>query len=100
MPFFLFCMYLSNAAVMNGQRNSVMIEAVAHCAVARLVYCAIAGSASATATGVRAEFNAVVQTAAPIALRSFFGIRRFTTKKNTTAVAAEISPRRMPDAPA
>ena len=40
---------------MNGQRNRVMIEAVAHCAVAILTIPSIEGSASAT--GVIAEFN-------------------------------------------
>jgi ribose 5-phosphate isomerase RpiB len=42
---------------MNGQRNRVMIEAVAHCAVAILTIPSIEGSASATAAGVIAEFN-------------------------------------------
>ena len=73
---------------------------MAHCAVAILVYCAILGSASATAAGVIAEFKAVVPIAAPIAFLSFFGRSRLIIKKNNTAVAAEIRPRTIPDAPA
>lgn len=85
---------------MNGQRNSVMIDAVAHCAVAILTIPSMEGSASATAAGVIAEFRAVVPIAAPIAFLSFFGRRRLITKKNITAVAAEISPSTIPEAPA
>lgn len=77
-----------------------MIEAVAHCAVAILTYGDIVGSASATAAGVIAEFSAVVPIAAPIAFLSFFGRRRLMMKKNNTAVAAEINPSTIPDAPA
>ena len=86
--------------MINGQRNKVIIEAVAHCAVAILVYCAMLGSASATAAGVIAEFKAVVPMAAPIAFLSFFGRSRLIIKKNSTAVAAEIRPRIIPEAPA
>lgn len=57
------------------------------------------GSASATAAGVIAEFSAVVPMAAPMAFLSFFGRRRLMIKKNRTAVAAEIRPRIIPDAP-
>ena len=59
---------------MNGQRNRVMIEAVAHCAVAILTIPSIEGSASATAAGVIAEFRAVVPIAAPIACMGAFTI--------------------------
>ena len=76
------------------------MDAVAHCAVAILVYCAMLGSASATAAGVIAELRAVVPIAAPIAFLSFFGRRRLITKKKITAVAAEISPSTIPEAPA
>ena len=76
-----------------------MIDAVAHCAVAILTIPSIEGSASATAAGVIAEFRAVVPMAAPIAFLSFFGRRRLITKK-ITAVAAEISPSTIPEAPA
>lgn len=77
-----------------------MIDAVAHCAVAISTYPAMDGSASATAAGVIAEFRAVVPTAAPIAFLSFFGRRRLNTKKKITAVAAEIRPSTIPEAPA
>ena len=77
-----------------------MIDAVAHCAVAILTIPSIEGSASATAAGVIAEFRAVVPIAAPIAFLSFFGRRRLITKKKITAVAAEISPSTIPEAPA
>ena len=100
MPFCFFCIHLSKNAVINGQRNKVTTEAVAHCAVAISVYCAMDGSASATAAGVIAEFRAVVPIAAPIAFLSFFGRSRLNTKKKITAVAAEIRPRMMPAAPA
>ena len=93
-------MNLSKKAVINGARNNVMIDAVAHCAVAISTYGAMDASASATAAGVIAELRAVVPTAAPIAFRSFFGRTRLNRKKNKTAVAAEISPSTIPDAPA
>ena len=85
---------------MNGHRNNVIIDAVAHCAVAILTEFARVGSASATAAGVIAEFRAVVPIAAPIAFLSFFGSSKLIMKKNSTAVAAEISPSTIPDAPA
>ena len=77
-----------------------MIEAVAHCAVAISTYCAILGSASATAAGVIDELSAVVPIAAPIAFLSFFGKRRLNTKKKIIAVSAEMIPSNIPDAPA
>lgn len=48
--------YNSNSITVN-----VMIEAVAHCAVAISTYYAILGSASATAAGVIDELSAVTQ---------------------------------------
>ena len=100
MPFCFFCIHLSKNAVINGQRNKVTTEAVAHCAVAISVYCAMDGSASATAAGVIAEFRAVVPIAAPNAFLSFFGSNRLFVKKKITAVAADTRPRIMPAAPA
>ena len=85
---------------MNGQMNRVIIDAVAHCAVAMPVYFFMDGSASATAAGVIAEFSAVVPMAAPMAFLSFFGRSRLMTKKKMTAVAAETRPRTIPEAPA
>src|SRR5699024_1507487 len=85
---------------MNGQRNRVTTEAVAHCAVAMSTYCIMVGSASPTAAGVMAELRAVVPMAAPMAFRSFLGSSRLLVKKKITAVAADTRPRMIPAAPA
>ena len=54
-------MYLSKKAVMNGQRNRVTTEAVAHCAVAMSTYCAMVGSASPTAADYAEEMHKVIK---------------------------------------
>ncbi len=85
---------------MKGQRNKVIMEAVAHWAVALSTYWAMVGSASATAAGVMAEFKAVVPIAAPMAFLSLLGKIKLNTIKKITAVRAEISPSMIPEAPA
>ncbi len=77
-----------------------MIEAVAHCAVAILTIPSIEGSASATAAGVIAEFRAVVPMVHPSHFFPSLEEERSFTKKKITAVAAEISPSTIPEAPA